>query len=48
MLGLNEIIVVLVGLVIPVAVIYFIYKYAKNKGRLEEIERQRREKEGSI
>lgn len=43
-IGTQEILIVLIGGGIVIGLpVYFIYKYAKQKGRLEEIERQRKE-----
>jgi hypothetical protein len=43
-LGTNELIIIIFGAITFIIVpICFIYKYAKNKGRLQEMERQARE-----
>jgi hypothetical protein len=42
-LGTQELIILIV-LLIVVTVIYFIYRYGKQKGRLQEMERQIRER----
>ena len=44
-LGTNEIIIMFVGVLILIIPIYFIYKYGKNKGRLQEMERQIKDRE---
>jgi len=44
-LGTQEIILILGGLLVLCVPIYFIYKYGKQKGRIQEMERERRERE---
>jgi len=43
-LGTNELIIILIGGALVIGVLIFIYKYGKNKGRLQEMDRQLKEK----
>lgn len=40
-----ELVVIFFGVLIPVLVGYFIYQYGKNRGRLQEMKRQLKERE---
>jgi hypothetical protein len=46
-LGFQELILIFfVIILIPCMIIYFIYRYAKNKGRLQEMEKRLKDLEG--
>ncbi len=45
-LGTNELLLIFGILILVIIPIYFIYKYGKNKGRLQEMERQINDREG--